>query len=223
MALLLRTLAVIGTAACLLLPPTEAHADFAGGQPWGLEFGFGWGRTRSSEYIRTLEDFSYQRDSRTDFRASFALSRRLVNYFELLFQFNSLDDQSFERSAGIGFDDTFKFSTLTFGIHGRTWFPTPNDRFRAYAQFGVGPSVAVTRLRTRLAANEDRTEFRDSQWFYSVTSLLGIEGMPSEHVGLFLNGGYIYAPVPENRFGQRHNGGGGLVIVGVTARFGKTP
>ena len=210
-------------AACLLPIPTTASADFAGGQPWGLEFGLGWGRTRSSEYIQTLEDFGYTRDSRTGFRASFALSRRVARYLELLFQLNTLDQQSFERSAGIGENDTFKFSTLTFGIHGRTWFPTRNERFRAYLQFGVGPSVAVTRLRTRLEAEAKRTEFREAQWFYSLTSLLGIEGMPSKHVGLFLHGGYVYAPVPENRFGERHNSGGGLVIVGLTARFGRTP
>lgn len=223
MALLRRTLAVTVMAAYLLPVPSTASADFADGQPWGLEFGFGWGRTRTSQYIRTLEDFGYGRDARTGFRASFALSRRVVRYFELLFQFNTLDDQSFRRSAGIGEDDTFKFSTLAFGVHGRAWFPTQNDNFRAYLQFGVGPSVAVTRLRTRLSQDAERTEFRDAQWFYSLTSLIGIEGMVSEHIGLFLNGGYVYAPVPENRFGERHNGGGGLVIVGLTARFGRTP
>ncbi|MEM7433641.1 MAG: hypothetical protein AAF436_00720 [Myxococcota bacterium] len=217
-----RALVVAVFATCLHSGPNTARADFAEGQPWGLEFGFGWGRTRSSDYIRTLEDFGYTRDSRTGFRAVVAASRRVCRYFEILFQFNTLDDQNFARSAGIGVDDSFKFSTLAFGIHGRAWFPTPNDRFRAYAQLGVGSSVAITRLRTRLSQDAPRTEFRDAQWSYNITSLLGIEGMVSKHVGLFLNGGYVFAPVPKNLFGQRHQSGGGLVLVGISAHFGRT-
>ena len=222
-----RVWALLSVGALLLPLPSPAHADeprqFADGQPWGIEIGLGWGRTRSSRYTQTLEDFGWGRDSRTSFRFAFATSRVVVRYFEVLFQFNTLDDQSFQRSSGIGVDDSFKYSVLTFGLHGRTWFPIPHDRFRMYVQFGVGPGVAITRLRTRLRQDADRTEFRDTQWSYALTSLLGIEGMPSKHVGFFLNGGYVYTPVPENRFGQTHDGGGGLVIAGLSTHFGKTP
>lgn len=207
-------------------PSALADPGFADGQPWGIELGLGWGHTPGSPYRRTLEDFGFEKREelrfRHGFRASVAVERRLTRYLSLLLQANSLDRHEFEREAGLGEDDVFRWKTWALGVHARAWLPVDHERFRAYVQAGIGPTISVTRLRTRLnAADEEQTEFRQSQWFYHVTGLLGVEGMLGTHVGAFVNGGYAYARTPENRLGQRNRGGGGLILAGLSGRFGK--
>ena len=93
---------------------------------------------------------------------------------------------------------------------------------RVYLQAGIGPTVSVTRLRTRTDQSGVQTEFKQTQWFYYVAGLAGFEGLISKHVGLYLQGGYIYAPTPKNRLDERHESGGPIALAGLSIRFGGT-
>jgi hypothetical protein len=210
----------------LVSSATVCHADagFADGQPWGLEVGFGWGRTPSSGYTETLEEFGFEKNLavvRPGFRVSLAVERRIVRHFSLLLQANSLDRQEYEI-PGPDPDETFRWTTWALGIHGRASLGSRNGKVRGYAQFGVGPTVSVTRFRTRLdPVDPEQAEFDDAQWYYHLTGLLGFEGMLAKHFGMFVNGGYVYARTPVNELDQRNRGGGGLVLAGLSGRFGR--
>ncbi|MEM9728546.1 MAG: hypothetical protein AAF997_08170 [Myxococcota bacterium] len=212
----------------LVSPAATSHADdgFAEGQPWGLEVGLGWGRAPNSAYTRTLETFGFERQTAftfDGFRVSVGVERKIVPHFSLLLQANNLDSRRYERDSGLGPDESFVWNTWAIGVHGRAWLTNQTERFRGYAQLGFGPTVSVTRFNTRLDASDtDFTQFRDSQWYFHVTGLLGIEGMLGKHIGMFLNGGYVYARAPRNQLDERNRGGGGLVLAGLSARFGRS-
>jgi hypothetical protein len=205
------------------LHSTSARADegFADGQMFGLEFAFGGGWPSSSSFTRRLESFGYERENTFDFRFAFSVEAILLRYLSVLLRMDVLDGQTWRRPSGIGPDDEFVWNNYALGVHVRGFLPTANGRFRAYAQAGVGPSFGQSRLRTRLTEGDQRASFRDLQVRYYVAGLLGFEGLVAEHVGFLVQGGYFYAPVPENRFGDRHRGGGGLLLAGLTAHFGR--
>ncbi len=67
--------------------------DFANGQSWGLELGFGGGwtaATADTAYTRTLENFGYSRDKLSRFRFSFAVEKILYRNFSVLLQNSTL-------------------------------------------------------------------------------------------------------------------------------------
>lgn len=203
----------------------RADTEFADGQPWGFELALGWGSAPDSDYTATLETFGFERDEAgtfDGFRVSLGVERRIVRHFSVLLQANNLESRRYERDPGFGSDETFLWNTWALGVHGRAWLDNKTGRLRGYAQLGFGPIVSVTRLNTRLNADDtDLTEFRDTQWYFHVTGLLGIEGMVAKHVGMFVYGGYVYARTPVNRLDERNRGGGGLVLAGLSGRFGR--
>lgn len=207
---------------CLLgASPALADEDFADGQSWGLEFGFGGGWTADTDYTRTLENFGYSRDRRSRYRMSFAVEKILFRYFSVLLQTGLLDHQEWERSSGIGPDDTFTWESWTLDVHARAFMPTPGGKFRGYIQFGIGPTFTPSRLRTRTGPEPTQVEYKELKVSYNVTSLLGGEVMMADHVGFFFQGGYVFAPSLENLLGDRHQSGGGIILVGLSARFGR--
>jgi hypothetical protein len=207
---------------CLLgAAPVLADDDFADGQSWGLEFGFGGGWTADTAYTRTLENFGYVRDRHSRYRMSLAVEKTLFRYFSVLLQTNLLDHQQWTRSSGIGPDDRFEWNTWTLDVHARAFMPTPGGRFRGYVQFGIGPAFTPSRLYTRTSAAPTQSKYKELKVSYNLMGLVGGEVMMGEHVGFLFQGGYVFAPSLENRLGDRHQSGGGLLIAGLSGRFGR--
>jgi hypothetical protein len=208
-------------AAVLTAAPAHADDDFADGQSWGLEFGFGGGWTADTDYTRTLENFGYSRTRLSRYRMSLAVEKVLFRYFSVLLQTNLLDHQEWERSSGIGPDDTFSWSSWALDVHARAFMPTPGGRFRGYVQFGIGPTFTPSRLRTRTGPEPTQVQHKELKVSYNVISLLGGEVMMVDHVGFFFQGGYVFAPSLENLLGDRHQSGGGTFLAGLSGRFGR--
>jgi hypothetical protein len=221
-----------------LFTPGAAEADepFVDGQTWGLEVGFGGGwPVRNTAYTRTLETFGfgdsypfvsadvyswrsgYRRTSRFRFSASF--EKIVLPYFSVLLQTNLLDRRKWYRDSGIGPDDVFEWKSWALDAHARAFLPV-GEWFRAYVQLGVGPTFTGSRLSVRTNASSEQTTYREVDVGYNVTGLGGLE-VTSKHVGLFVQGGYVHAPSPTNRFGDRHQSGGGLLMAGLSAHFGR--
>ncbi|NNE20502.1 MAG: hypothetical protein HKN10_18705 [Myxococcales bacterium] len=211
----------IGLACFLSAAPAQADPSFAGGQTWGFEIGFGGGWAPDTDYTRRLDAFGYSPSGGGHYRMSFAVEKILLPYFSLLLQTNLLDNQVWYRPSGLGDDDKFDWNTWSLDVHARAFVPTRNGRFRAYVQFGVGPAFTGSHLYTRTSADSGRVRYRELKVSYNLAGLLGIEGMVAKHFGFFVQGGYFFAPSLENLLGDRHQSGGGVVMGGVTARFGK--
>ena len=201
--------------------PALADDDFADGQSWGLELGFGGSWTPDTAYTQTLETFGYSRDRRSRYRMSFAVEKILFRYFSLLLQTNLLDQQEWSRPSGIGPDDRFVWDSWTLDVHARAFMPTSSGRFRGYIQFGIGPTFTPSRLYARTSAEPTQAKYREVKVSYNLMGLAGGEVMMADHVGFFFQGGYVFAPSLENRLGDRHQSGGGLFTLGLSGRFGR--
>ncbi len=219
----LRTSLVLASLLVVLASRGSALADdrpFVDGQRFGLELGIGGGwPVEGTDYTRTLETFGFERWSASPFRFSAAFEGIVVPYFSLLLQTNLLDKREWNRDSGIGPDDHFNWNTWTLDLHARAFFPV-TEWFRVYVQFGVGPAFTSSRLYVRTTTNRDQDKYREIHVGYNVAGLAGLE-LTSTHVGFFMQGGYFYAPTPKNLLGLRHQSGGGLLLVGLSAHFGR--
>lgn len=219
----LSTWLVVGSLLALLGWESSARADgrpFVDGQRFGLELAVGGGwSVDGTDYTRTLETFGFERWRASRFRFSAAFEGIVLPYFSLLLQTNLLDRQEWNRDSGRGPDDHFNWNTWTLGVHARAFLPLA-ESFRVYAQFGIGPAFTATRLYVRTTTSNDQTRYREVGVGYHLAGLLGFE-VTSTHVGFFLQGGYFHAPSPKNRLGDRHQSGGGVLLVGLSTHFGR--
>jgi hypothetical protein len=222
----------------VLSPSTAAAKEpfmepFVEGQTWGLEVGLGLGWTAgSSAYTRTLETFGFENrvsledalvccwnDGPPRFRFSGAVERIVLPYFSVLLQTNLLDREKWYRDSGVGEDDVFTWSSWTLDVHARAFLPV-RKWFRVYAQFGVGPTFTGSRLYVRTTPDAEQTKYREVDVGYNVAGLGGLE-LTLKHAGFYVQGGYIYSPSPKNRFGDAHQSGGGILLFGLSAHFGR--
>ncbi len=219
----LRGLLVFALLSCCLVSPGSAAAEdrtFVDGQRLGLEVGFGGGwPVSSTAYTRTLETFGFEHWTTSRFRFSAAIETIVVPYFSLLLQTNLLDKREWNRDSGIGPDDHFNWNSWTLDVHARAFLPVASW-FRVYVQLGVGPTFTGTRLYVRTTSSSGQTRYREVDVGYNVAGLAGLE-LTSTHVGFFTQGGYFYAPSPKNRLGHRHQSGGGVLLFGLSAHFGR--
>ncbi len=206
--------------------PVAADPAFADGQTWSIEVGLGGGwQPDSTAYTRTLRNFGFERRyGPTHFRFSGAIEKIVLPYFSVLLQTNFLERQRWSRDSGIGPSDGFNWSTWALGVHARAFLPVKN-KLRVYAQFGVGPTFAGTRLYVRGGDGTESTptqeRYKQIEVGYSIAGLGGVEVIPRKHGGFYVQGGYFYAPAPKNNFGDRHQAGGGLLLGGLSGHFGR--
>jgi opacity protein-like surface antigen len=205
---------VISSAAALEEP------TFVDGQRVSIELGFGGGwPVNDTAYTRTLETFGFEHERSGQFRFSAAVEGIVLPYFSVLLQTNLLDKREWNRDSGSGPDDHFNWSSWTLDLHVRAFYP-PVPWFRVYVQFGVGPTFVSSRLYVRTSTSGDQTKYEEVDVGYNVAGLAGFE-LSSTHVGFFAQGGYFYAPAPKNELGDRHQSGGGLLLMGISFHFGR--
>lgn len=205
---------------------SRAAADpaFADGRTWGVEFGLGGGwQPDSTAYTRALETFGFEQDFEpSSFRFAAAVEKIVIPYLSVLLQTNFLGRQDWSRDSGRGPADDFSWTSWTLDVHLRAYIPVKN-RFRAYVQLGVGPTFSGTRLYVRGVSDEPgeprQDRYREVEFGYNVAGLGGAEVIMRKRVGLYIQGGYFYAPSPKNNFGDRHQSGGGVLLAGLSAHF----
>ena len=206
------------------LPASGVEAEesrFADGQIVGLEVGLGVGWPPDTAYTRTLETFGFVPDHTLErFRFSAAIEVIALRYVSVLLQTNSLGRREWERDGGIGPNDRFEWTAWTLDVHFRVFYPIARWA-RVYTQFGVGPVFTPTTFDTRAPPPRDSARYEELQVGYNVAGLGGVEALAGDHVGFFLQGGYFYAPTPKNELGERHQTGGGLLMLGLSFRFAR--
>jgi hypothetical protein len=221
-----RSIAISVALSCLVLADVASadgaspDVEFADGQTWGFEIGLGGGWGGQSAYTRRLGGFGYERVDTRYFRFSAAIEKIVLPYLSVLLQTNLLDGEGWERDSGIGPDDRFTWTNWTLDAHLRAFIPFKR-LFRAYIQVGVGPTFVSSRLHPRNNQEDSQDTYRELKVSYNVAGLAGFEVLPGDHIGLYLQGGYFYTPAPENLLGDRHSGGGGLILAGLSGHFGR--
>ena len=201
---------------------------------WAIELGQGVGTSQQGDYIRRLEQFEYQPDEgrfsggdgRLIGRFSLALERTLHRNLSVTLQANSLDIAAFERVAGIDNGlrtyDTFRMATWAMAASLRVGGPLPGFKGGVvpYLQAGIGPTFTHTRLKTHTGPGNTMQAFRETHFGYQVAALAGLNINIGKTFGMYLQGGYHFAPALENELGDRHNAGGGVFTIGFRTRLG---
>jgi len=82
-----------------------------------------------------------------------------------------------------------------------------------YAEVDAGVSLADRNMHYYSSDNNGkRTSLKASTL---LAGGLGAAIMPWRHLGVFGQGGYRYAPVPSNNFGESYNSGGLYILGGL--------
>jgi len=210
--------------------PVTASSDVA---PWQLEIGAGpiW-RTEDT-YTRRLNEFGYapKKDFLSlnpHFRFHAGGSKGILPHVALGAYWHTLAGDYYERNIS---DSSDSYSFDAYGLSafvrfsqlvlGNTMSPSSSKPFiEIYAQAAFGLSLGVTTLKTgSTRAPSQTTETSDTSFGWVLGGHAGASVSLSRHLGLFLQGGYEYAPTLTNELGETHNSGGPSLQLGFRVRF----
>ncbi len=190
-----------------------------------LESSLGVFQARESDYTQRLGEFGFE-DGAQLF-PSMAITGTAVWSFQRnlagLVTVGNLDmdlwSREFEHSDAPDEKHVYHWETWRAALAARASLPLLRGWFTPYVQAGGGPALG-------LSTYEDRTEHSEEMerhWGLHLTGAAGLQLMPTfgtwRHVGLFNQVEFSWAPVMENLLGDKHDGGGLMVSLGVRAGF----
>lgn len=189
---------------------------------WALELGIGglWGR--HDHYNDTLDSFGFEEQVslfKTGASYQISLAHSFTPRLALVLGWSFLDSGRYEREVHKG-DQTrqqsFGWSAHAIGLYARWTVPLLRALLNPYMQAGGGLGWASTEYRDPLPASEVLDDQLD--WGYHLAAAGGMHIMPSSrwhHLGVYVQGSYIYAPIIDNLVGDTHDSGGFAAYVGI--------
>ena len=220
---------VLGTSGCrtVVLEEDTQKKDGAGkGGPferWFGEFGISFSQRVDDAYSRAFETFGFATNPRWDWlggpwdrardlHVSAAAGLGLTRHFALLVRFDGLERMEYQRydsAQELSWKpDVFRYRThaLMAGLRGR--YPLFDERFVPYVEAGGGLGFSRSVL-------DNHTFFSTERSFGPALRAAAGFSLGRRVLGTYLAGGFVYAPISQNHFGQRHNDGGGFVELGL--------
>jgi hypothetical protein len=194
---------------------------------WFAELGIGVTTSREGDdFVKTLRAFDYKWSEGTrlnvDASAGFMLTRR----FGLVFHYNKLEDQRYAvvdddgfttPSAGMGKRYVYSWHSQAVMAGLRLRQPLASHWVVLFADLTAGLAFTVSALEYEVAAGSSYLSKRDDERTRSL-ALRGIAGFQfgiTPHVGLFMAGGFTYAPTLTNRIDETHDAGGAVFLTGI--------
>ncbi|MFT3925938.1 MAG: caspase family protein [Myxococcales bacterium] len=187
---------------------------------WFFEVGGGLNSKQDDDYTRTLGQFRFAEDlgqARVlglDTSAGVGLTRHL----SLLAHYdNKIERRVYTRSLqgpdSESRDERFSWTTraVSLGLRARLAL-SKKEWVVGFAEGDVGLGIA----RTRMVGTGVHSF--DHDFGLVLRGLLGLTFGVAEYFGVYLAGGYTYAPVTSNLIGQTHNDGGVTIVTGVRVR-----
>jgi hypothetical protein len=184
---------------------------------WGLELSLGALSYRRDGYTDQIRQFDFSQQGGTlmvlglSRQISLTASRALGRHLALTLGVMELGRQEYHRGKSpndSGVEARFGWSSYGLGVGLRAFYPLARDRFIPFVQVSAGPALAVT------SWEDEAGSTTDAFVGYQLGSVAGFLVMPRRWFGFLLQGGYFFAPIIENRFGQSHDSGGVAVQIG---------
>jgi hypothetical protein len=194
-------------------PPPAPH------EKWFLEGGVGVARQVDSAYVERLEVFGFESHfNRTqDLFVRATLGVMFTRHVGVTLSYQLLEQRSFGRrfdgpdgpsnADDVGWDA----HRVAAGVRGS--LPLFERWLVLYADASLGVALAPLYF--------DKQDARSKEELHAAASVdgaLGVQSNVSRWFGLFAEGGWGWAPVPENLLGDRHNAAGGRVVLGLRLR-----
>ena len=185
-----------------------------------MEAGFGMSQTIEDAYVQRLEDFRFESDTGELFVAgnlwahAESLGYMLTPNFGLLVRHELLESRGFVRYLTDDKDDRYNWDSRAISLGARARKPLHREWFAVYAQANLGLGIARTRYR-----NHGQELHKDTKFGPSLGVLGGVDLNFFKYGGMFVEGGYTFAPLLENDFGDGHNDGGLSLLFGLRIRM----
>jgi hypothetical protein len=222
--------AVLDTALCMQIheagvakgdepPPSVIAPEPRYIEPWSIETGIGMIWRTEDAYTDRLREFGYSGDrflKSPRARASIAFFKGFTPHLEIGGEFHTLAGDKYTRQMD-NFRDDFVFDAYGTSLHlrGMTYLTRgrKNSYIAAYGRLGAGVAMAVTTLGTVNGNSEE------IDWGFVVGGMGGFMFQTRGWFGMFVQGGYEYAPIISNLIGDTHNSGGPSVQLGTRFRL----
>lgn len=182
---------------------------------WSVEVALGLADTQDSPYTDRLRDFDYHRqDALFDLVPRYVVGAgyQLDDVWSVHLTGRNLGQARWRIHAD-GADDVdtngdtdFTFNTLALTVHLRRQVNLFDGRLVPYVQAGAGPALAWSRLEN------SPIEYHGG---FALMGGAGVQLMPWDVLGGFVEFSWSYAPVMENLIGDTHDHGGRAFIFGL--------
>lgn len=226
---------VVRAAASSKGPRDEADASEWTGRrrvdPLSVEVGVGFIRRIDSDYTSRLEEFGYKyRPGFIEifkpprFRVSLSAFHGVLPHVAVGAQLHTLAGDTYERRDLGKSEDKVSFDAYALSAYVRAstnpigQLRPGGSYFNVYGQLGLGLGLGVVNLTTG-AENAPKSTSTSTHWGYVLGGAAGLAFMAPRHFGVFLQGGYEYAPVIANLVGDTHDSGGLHGQLGARVRF----
>ncbi len=188
--------------------------------PLSLEVGVGLIRRVEDTYTSRLEEFGYKYRPQflelfkpPRFRVSVSAFHGILPHVAVGAQLHTLAGDTYQRKEVGSSDDSVSFDAYALSGYVRaSTRPIGQTRaggsyFNVYGQIGGGLGLGVVNLTTGAEAGP-KTSSTDTHWGFVLGGAAGLAFMAPRYFGVFLQGGYEYAPIISNLIGDTHDSGG---------------
>ncbi len=189
-------------------------------ETWTLELGVGGSSRNADSYTERLGDFSFEQGGWASTAGSMSIGWAPHRLLTVLGAVGTLEQQSWSREVddvdGPEHITRFSWSGTRFGVALRGQVPLVAGWLVPYAQAGGGPAV----VRSEFDDGENGTTV-EHFWGVHAAAGGGVQLMPTwsasgwRHLGFYLQGELVYAPVLDNLLGETHDSGGRVVTTGL--------
>lgn len=199
---------------------TSRSAPF---ERWFGELGLSFSQRPNDAYSQSFETFGFTPDVRWDWlggpwdrarqlHASAAVGLGVARNFALLMRFDGLERREYLRYDELQQlswePDVYHFRTHAVMAAIRVRYPLWEELLVPYVEAGGGLGFG------RGTFHHGKREITDHNFGPAVRAAAGVT-LGRGLFGAYLAGGFVYAPITQNRFGQQHNDGGGFAELGL--------
>jgi hypothetical protein len=195
---------------------------------WFVEAALGVTATRySDDFMKTLRAFDYQESEKQRLNIDLSAGYMLSRNWGLVFHYNKLEttryavmneDSSYsEQPSGTGKRYVYSWHTQALMAGVRFRQPLASHWVVLFADLNVGLAFTVSALEYELAAGSGFLSKRDNERDRSI-ALRGMAGFDFgilRHAGVFMAGGFTYAPTLTNSLDETHDAGGAVFLTGI--------
>ncbi len=189
---------------------------------WAIELGIGGGDPSEDRYVERLRDFGFDKHQfLPPPKLQGAFWWRLGPYLGLVGEVTQFEDRDYARgtldTAGDKQNQYFKWWAMGLGGALRVSYPILRGWFVPYVQggggYGFGRSVYTS------VDGDKREDSSDLHSGFYLAVAAGTALMPWRHLGAYGQISYTVAPIVSNLLGDRHDSGGGALVVGLRTAF----
>ncbi|NOZ86707.1 MAG: caspase family protein [Deltaproteobacteria bacterium] len=183
---------------------------------FSMELAFGGTLGRTDKYTDRLETFGYEAQlfSGNNIYLQASLLYHLSRNLALDLTYSTLDQGDYKRminsQSGNNEESRFDWTAHRISLEARASLPLLDYWLTPYIQAGGGMTIVKSHMSVENGENDIQYHYG-----YNISVSAGLSTMFWQHFGMFVQGGYVFAPALKNLVGDTHDDGGFTFSIGV--------